>query len=89
VDSRYSLSFSFTRNSFETHPSSEIFLFRFLQNYIQEIRRCTTKDAEEERVQKELGKIRKKYTSDKSMSGNKLSCLITQRRTSLEIYTNY
>jgi hypothetical protein len=55
---------------FDTYGTNvKIFMFHCLQNYIQEIRRCTTKDAEEERVQKELGKIRKKYTSDKSMSG--------------------
>ena len=40
-----------------------------LQNYIQELRACKTKDAEYERVQKELGKIRKKYTSSKGLSG--------------------
>ncbi|KAI8103939.1 hypothetical protein M9435_006465 [Picochlorum sp. BPE23] len=41
---------------------------RGLKNYIQEIRNCNTKDAEHERVQKELGKIRKKYTSNKPLS---------------------
>lgn len=40
-----------------------------MQNYIQELRSCKTKDAEYERVQKELGKIRKKYTSSKGLSG--------------------
>jgi len=40
-----------------------------LQNYIQELRNCSTKEAEKERVDKELGKIRKKYTSDKSLKG--------------------
>lgn len=39
------------------------------QNYIQELRNCSTKEAEQERVDKELGKIRKKYTSDKILSG--------------------
>jgi hypothetical protein len=38
------------------------------QNYIQEIRSCTTKEQEAERVQKELGKIRKKYTSSKVLT---------------------
>ena len=41
---------------------------RGLKNYIQEIRGCTTKEAEAERVQKELGKIRKKYTSSKALT---------------------
>ena len=40
-----------------------------VQNYIQELRGCSTKEAEKERVDKELGKIRKKYTSEKSLSG--------------------
>ena len=39
------------------------------QNYIQELRGCASKEQEKERVDKELGKIRKKYTSDKAMSG--------------------
>ncbi len=39
-----------------------------VQNYMQELRNCSTKEAEKERVDKELGKIRKKYTSEKSMS---------------------
>ena len=39
------------------------------QAYIQDIRNCSTKEAERERVDKELGKIRKKYTSDKAMTG--------------------
>ena len=43
------------------------------QNYIQEIRSCTTKEQEKERVDKELGKIRKKYTSDKAMTGARRS----------------
>lgn len=38
------------------------------QNYIQELRNCSSKEQEKERVDKELGKIRKKYTSDKAMS---------------------
>jgi hypothetical protein len=42
---------------------------RALQAYIQDIRNCSTKEAEKERVDKELGKIRKKYTSDKAMTG--------------------
>lgn len=41
---------------------------RGLKNYIQEIRGCATKEAEIERVNKELGKIRKKYTSSKTLS---------------------
>ena len=41
---------------------------RGLKNYIQEIRSCATKEAEAERVRKELGKIRKKYTSNKSLT---------------------
>ena len=41
---------------------------RGLKNYIQEIRSCETKEAEAERVHKELGKIRKKYTSSKGLS---------------------
>lgn len=41
---------------------------RGLKNYIQEIRGCATKEAEAERVNKELGKIRKKYTSSKTLS---------------------
>lgn len=45
------------------------FLIVCTQNYIQELRNCKTKDAEQERVQKELGKIRKKYTSSKGLSG--------------------
>jgi len=40
-----------------------------LQAYIQDIRNCSTKEQEKERVDKELGKIRKKYTSDKAMTG--------------------
>ena len=68
MDSRYFHFFDHQKQNL-THTNVKIFLFHCLQNYIQEIRRCTTKDAEEERVQKELGKIRKKYTSDKSMSG--------------------
>lgn len=44
-------------------------LYFLLQNYIQEIRNCSTKEQEKERVDKELGKVRKKYTSDKAMSG--------------------
>jgi AP-2 complex subunit alpha len=43
-----------------------------VQNYIQELRNCSTKEAEKERVDKELGKIRKKYTSDKTMSGKSM-----------------
>lgn len=39
------------------------------QNYIQELRNCSSKEQEKERVDKELGKVRKKYTSDKAMSG--------------------
>ena len=39
------------------------------QNYIQELRTCSNKEQEKERVDKELGKIRKKYTSEKSLSG--------------------
>ena len=39
-----------------------------LQNYIQELRACATRDAERERVDRELGKIRKKYTSAKALS---------------------
>lgn len=45
-------------------------LFSALQNYIQELRSCASKELEKERVDKELGKIRKKYTSDKAMSGD-------------------
>jgi AP-2 complex subunit alpha len=41
---------------------------RGLKNYIQEIRGCATKEAEAQRVHKELGKIRKKYTSSKTLS---------------------
>lgn len=41
---------------------------RGLRAYIQDIRNCSTKEAEKERVDKELGKIRKKYTSDKAMT---------------------
>lgn len=40
-----------------------------LQTYIQDVRNCTTKEQEKERVDKELGKIRKKYTSDKALTG--------------------
>lgn len=40
-----------------------------MQAYIQDIRGCSTKEQEKERVDKELGKIRKKYTSDKAMTG--------------------
>lgn len=40
-----------------------------LQAYIQDVRNCATKEAERERVDKELGKIRKKYTSSKVLSG--------------------
>ena len=43
------------------------------QNYIQELRGCASKEQEKERVDKELGKIRKKYTSDKAMSGARWS----------------
>lgn len=42
---------------------------RNVQAYIQDIRNCSTKEQEKERVDKELGKIRKKYTSDKAMTG--------------------
>jgi len=41
----------------------------FSQNYIHELRNCSSKEAEKERVDKELGKIRKKYTSEKTLSG--------------------
>lgn len=41
---------------------------RGLKAYIQEIRNCSTKEQERERVDKELGKIRKKYTSTKVLS---------------------
>jgi AP-2 complex subunit alpha len=41
---------------------------RGLKNYIQEIRACATKEAEAERVHKELGKIRKKYTSSRALT---------------------
>uniref|UniRef100_A0A1D2AG34 AP-2 complex subunit alpha n=2 Tax=Auxenochlorella protothecoides TaxID=3075 RepID=A0A1D2AG34_AUXPR len=41
---------------------------RGLRNYIQELRNCSSKEQEKERVDKELGKVRKKYTSDKAMS---------------------
>lgn len=39
------------------------------QTYIQDLRNCSTKEQEKERVDKELGKIRKKYTSDKGLTG--------------------
>jgi hypothetical protein len=42
----------------------------FSQNYIHELRNCSSKEAEKERVDKELGKIRKKYTSEKTLSGS-------------------
>ncbi|GAB4815001.1 hypothetical protein N2152v2_002047 [Parachlorella kessleri] len=44
------------------------FLFKFTPTYIQDIRNCSTKEQEKERVDKELGKIRKKYTSDKGLA---------------------
>ncbi|PRW60941.1 AP-2 complex subunit alpha-1-like [Chlorella sorokiniana] len=47
---------------------SKIGNIRGLKAYIQDIRNCSTKEAERERVDKELGKIRKKYTSDKAMT---------------------
>lgn len=53
-----------------------IFACLYQQNYIQEIRACKTKDAEYERVQKELGKIRKKYTSSKGLSGRLTNILV-------------
>lgn len=41
---------------------------RGLKAYIQDVRNCSTKEQEKERVDKELGKIRKKYTSDKALT---------------------
>ncbi len=46
-----------------------IWVFPALQTYIQDVRNCSTKEQEKERVDKELGKIRKKYTSDKGLTG--------------------
>lgn len=57
-------------------------IFCRLQNYIQELRNCSTLEAEKERVDKELGKIRKKYTSDKALSGasqNEPCAIITMK----------
>lgn len=39
------------------------------QNFISEIRACSGKDAEKNRVDKELGKIRKKFSSAGNVSG--------------------
>lgn len=39
------------------------------QNFISEIRSCSGKDAEKNRVDKELGKIRQKFSSTKNISG--------------------
>ena len=40
-----------------------------LQNFISEIRAAGNKEAEKVRVDKELGKIRKKFAADKGLSG--------------------
>ncbi|KDD73994.1 adaptin, partial [Helicosporidium sp. ATCC 50920] len=57
---------SLRRRAFDT--MAKVANVRGLKNYIQEIRNCSTKEQEKERVDKELGKVRKKYTSDKAMS---------------------
>lgn len=39
------------------------------QTFISDIRACQSKEAEKTRVDKELGKIRKKFTSSSNISG--------------------
>lgn len=40
-----------------------------LQNFISDIRAAQNKEQEQRRVEKELAKIREKFTDDKSLSG--------------------
>ena len=44
--------------------------------FISDIRNCSNKEQEQLRVDKELGKIRKKFASGNVLSGAVLACLM-------------
>jgi AP-2 complex subunit alpha len=50
-------------------PNQTYNVIKGLQIFINDIRGCTTKEAETKRVEKELDKIRKKFSSGKSLTG--------------------
>ena len=51
-------------------------LTRYVQVFIADIRNCSNKEQEQVRVDKELGKIRKKFASGNVLSGQILSLLM-------------
>ena len=51
------------------NPNPTYNIIKGLQIFINDIRGCTTKEAENKRVEKELDKIRKKFSTGKSLSG--------------------
>jgi AP-2 complex subunit alpha len=52
-----------------TNPNPNFNTVKGLQIFVNNIRSCTTKEAETKRVEQELDKIRKKFTSNKALSG--------------------
>jgi AP-2 complex subunit alpha len=51
------------------NPNPTYNVIKGLQIFISDIRGCTTKEAELKRVEKELDKIRKKFTTGKALTG--------------------
>lgn len=52
-----------------TNNNTTFNVIKGLQIFINDIRECHTKEAESKRVEQELDKIRKNFTSNKALSG--------------------